>query len=509
MAGVKVLDTRNPLKATSLNTILSWFNQDKKTKADVTTLFHEQGWFHRCVDLRAKTIQNMPWSITTTGSDKPIWSSDDAQVPDELAFVEQLPRFLYMWEAALVTVGKAYTLKESDGQDDGLHYFNPIKIEPVKTKERGIVAYKRQVNGEQEIYSAEDMIALFHPDPFVENGPASQQAGLQNARVLRALDGFLVSFLDKGLIKATILSVEGGEHAQPEQLEKLKKSWKKTLAGWFNGGDQHIFNSKIKPIPIGEGLNDLSDAKLTKDQREAVCAALGIPLSLMMGSAANFATAEQDHVNYYSFTAIPEAKFLMRELNKQLFSPAGYELTFHPERLEIIQRYELDKAAKVVQVVGAPVLTQDEGRELLGYQPLGASEIVIDAREEEPAQISAGDEDMSQEDEQKAIEDIVRRVLEEQKPKEVVTDWKVAGGDLLYAVSKGTGGVVEMPVINHGITSYDADLKNWRRKISKKDNRQVKFNPDHLSAYETAIIKQRLETDMPLDEVFDPPFVGF
>lgn len=496
MAGVAVLNTGS-LKTTSLNQILSWFGEDKKTSVGTSTLFHEQGWFHRCVDLRAKSIQNMPWTVTKSGSDNVLWDHEMPDIPEELAFAEHLPRLLYVWEASLVTVGRAYTLKESDGRSiDRLFYFNPLKVEPVKSASSGITQYRRTVNSGVETYDAEDMIALFHPDPFIENGPGFHTAGAKNAQVLRALDGFLVSFLDKGLIKATILSVEGAENVQPDQLQKLKKSWKDTLAGWFNGGDQAIFNSKVTPHTVGEGLGDLNDSDLTKEQREALCAALGIPLSLMMSNAANFATAELDHVNYHVFTVIPEAKFMMRELNRQLFAPLDYRFSFHPERLEVIQRYELDKAAKVVQVTGGPVLTRDEGRELLGYKPLGTDEAVIDARDEDPRQITEGAEDMGA-DEAKGgyayrgfrlpdtfAEDVVKilRDSDAARQKPVDVEWKA--GD------------------------WESDLAAWRRKIKSK-GRDCKFSPDHLNDYEAAIIRERLASDMELDEVFSPPFVGF
>ncbi len=475
----------------------------------IPTLFRENGWFHRCVDLRAKSIQNMPWSITKSGSDNVLWDSDMPEVPKELQFASHLPRLLYMWESALVTVGKAYTLKESEGRSiDSLFYFNPLKVEPVKTSSEGIVAYKRTVNAGVETYPVEDIIALFHPDPFVENGPAAQSSAAKNAQVLRALDGFLVSFLDKGLIKATILSVEGAENVQPDQLTKLKNAWKKTIAGWFNGGEQQIFNSKVTPHTVGEGLGDLNNNKLTQEQREALCRALGIPVSLMMSNAANYATAELDHINFYVFTVVPESKFLMRELNRQLFSMLGYKFCFHPERLEVIQRYELDKAAKVVQVVGGPVLTQDEGRALLGYEPLGSMDLVeTTPKEDEPQQLTEGDMG----DEQKSIEAIVLRVLEERKPKEIKLEPQVTfdGSDLLYALDKDSRGVIDVPVVNHGISSKELDIKNWKRRIKKKDNRKVRFEPEHLNEYEAAVIRERLDTDMPLDEVFREPFVGF
>jgi hypothetical protein len=43
---------------------------------------------------------------------------------------------------------------------------------------------------------------------------------------------------------------------------------------------------------------------------------------------------------------------------------------FQPQKLEVFQASELQKAQAVAEVVGKPVLLVDEGRELLGYEPL-------------------------------------------------------------------------------------------------------------------------------------------
>ena len=136
MAGIV---TYNPAaKNISLNTIQSWFEQDRKTNVSVQTLFREQGWFRSCVEMRARSIQNMPWVITSTGSKDPIWSSEDAEVPENLQFVRNLPEMLYKFEASLVCTGRAYALKENAGSGiSGLMYFHPLRCETLKSASIG------------------------------------------------------------------------------------------------------------------------------------------------------------------------------------------------------------------------------------------------------------------------------------------------------------------------------------------------------------------------------------
>ena len=115
------------------------------------SLFRSQGWFHACVDMRAKSIQNLPWAIYSTGSDEPIWSDDDGEVPDNLMFARNLPNLLYKWEASLVTTNRAYSLKENAGRGlSGLPYFSPLSMEPIKSPQ-GITGFRRTVNSGQII----------------------------------------------------------------------------------------------------------------------------------------------------------------------------------------------------------------------------------------------------------------------------------------------------------------------------------------------------------------------
>lgn len=499
MAGIV---TYNPAaKNISLNTIQSWFEQDRKTNVSVQTLFKEQGWFRSCVEMRARSIQNMPWSITSTGSEDPIWSSEDAEVPENLQFVRNLPEMLYKFEASLVCTGRAYALKENAGSGvSGLMYFNPLKCETLKSANRGVYAIRRTVNHGQETYPVEDVLHFFASDPFAENGHllGSGYAAKMHAQVLRAMDGFLNNFVEKGAIKATILGVKGGENIPPQERESLLSKWKAAVTGWFNGGSTHLFNADIEPHVIGEGFEGVGDKDITANQREAICNALGIPMSLVARTAAN-TKKEEDQLTYIVKTVIPEAKFIMREMNRQLFEPVGLQFFFEPKKLEEVQAAELKKAAAIQQLTGGKqVLRVNEAREWLGLDP--DEFLDEEAQFDRSMQIAQsrssqieGTDDKPGEDEKKARHiDIPHLLLNDE-----------GGYDYVHTTVKGDkldDGVKKIAV--------DSDLRHWRRKVEKK-GRDCKFSPDHLTDYESAIIRQRLATDEPLDDVFKPPFVGF
>ena len=275
--------------------------------------------------------------------------------------------------------------------------------------------------------------------------------------------------------------MKGGENIPIQERQSLLQKWKSAVSGWWNGGETHLFNADIVPHVIGEGFEGVGDKDITENQREAISNAFGIPHSLLSKSVAN-SKKEEDQVTYIVKTVMPQGKFIQRELNHQIFEPLGLQFKFEFSKLEELQAREVQKAASIqVLTGGKQVLRVNEAREWLGLDPdpfldeeaqFERSLTISQARRPQPN--VEGTDDRPGEEEQKSVSSIPKLLTEEGQNE------------------------------HH----KNMDVINWRKKAEKK-GRDCKFNPDYLTDYETAIIKQRLATDEPLDEVFKPPFVGF
>jgi hypothetical protein len=127
-------------------------------------------------------------------------------------------------------------------------------------------------------------------------------------------------------------------------------------------------NVEVKQL--GYPLDQLAMDKLKAVGLRDVANAFGVPEYYLSSEVANFATAKSYDLTFMERVIVAELGIIGGALNAQLLLPMGYELVFHPERLEVFQASELQKAQAVSEVVGKPVLLVDEGRELLGYEPL-------------------------------------------------------------------------------------------------------------------------------------------
>lgn len=357
---------------------------------DIRAAYSKESWYRRCVDILANTLAGMPWEIVRNASvvlqsGEPPEGEWEWFDPDD---------YLYRTGASMATAGAAYWQKQGNLNDDmayrntaaidGLHYYNPLTIKPhYKDDEYGpddhgnFQYFKRNI-GKREFYiDRRAVLHTFQPDPFTEQGPgvSDGQAAKMQAQILHDLGTFTSDQLRSGLPKKVVF-VADKDARQPseDQLKKWQRWIQRHLLG--SSGTPPEVMQGLDTKEIGSDLADLHSEAITKDAREAIASAFGIPHSLIMSNAANFATAQADQLNFYLTKIIPQSRIVAAALNRQLFTPLGLRFQFRPERLEVMQAYELEKAQGLVALTGnKPILTQDEARERVEEEPRGYDDL--------------------------------------------------------------------------------------------------------------------------------------
>jgi HK97 family phage portal protein len=324
-------------------------------------------YLFRSVDVRARAVSGLPWALYRERD-----GADVRRDPLYRGLTHGMRLRLYETEAALCLYGASYWLKEANrmGRNLSLRWVLPSSVLPSYDTQYGLVGFERYFGGGKQVLDREDMVYIWQPSLSAEVGPgvAPAQVALAAAGVLYNLDRFADGFFRRGAIKATLLSVEG--NPSRAELDRLESWWRRLVSGVRRAWETIAIRSTVKPVVIGDGLKDTVNEVLTQQRREDVCAALGVPHSLISADAANYATSQQDTLNFYQQTVVPQSLLIEEAVNEQVMEPAGLRLQFHPERLEVFQAAEMQKAAAVARLVGQPVLTVDEARQMLGYGPL-------------------------------------------------------------------------------------------------------------------------------------------
>jgi HK97 family phage portal protein len=325
--------------------------------------FRAVPWIHRAVDLRARAVAGMPYSLYKGTSDK-----DLRELPEYEGLVRRIKRMFFQIEGDLALYGASYWTLE----DQTPRRLLPTTIHPRWSEHSGLVGFDRHINGRVIPLPLRQVLYLWLPTLTQEVGPgvAPAAVALRAAGVLHNLDTYLEGYFKRGAIKTTLLTVKGKNPSKAE-MDKLEYWWKSLVSGVKKAFQSVAIKEEIEPVVIGDALKDTVNPELTSQMREDIATALGIQHSLLFSNAANFATANQDVLNFYGQTIEPECDLIEEAINESPWlKREGLHIRFRPEMLEAYQQRELEKAEGIRNTVGKPVLTRNEGREMLGFDPI-------------------------------------------------------------------------------------------------------------------------------------------
>lgn len=301
------------------------------------------GWMYRCVGVRAASLSSMPWAIFR-GKDE-IAKYDGDNDTAQIDWIDDIATLLWLTEASLSIVSEAYLFKDRTRgkRTTGLRMLAADTMTP-KWMPDGIAAFERRVNQRTFTIEPERVVYFRLPNPLHETEPGTSpaQAALADMGVMVNLTAFASQFFKRGAVRATLLTVDG--NPPPAEKERLKSWWQRVISGISNAWGAEVVSASVNPIIVGDGIESLNNEALTTEKRESISTAFGVPHSLVMSNAANFATAEADRLNFYDTTIIPEARMIERVLNRQLFDDMGLRFRFQPEKMTLYQADENERA---------------------------------------------------------------------------------------------------------------------------------------------------------------------
>jgi HK97 family phage portal protein len=348
-----------------------WRSVSSNSLSDTYKLYTSVPYLYRAIDIRAKTIAAMPYRVERNGTD----------VTDNTIYkpiIDNVHKLIYRTEAAICLYGRAYWTKDIENRIPVPVWLLPTLVQPFYQSGKGLVRYDYWA-GIDSVYSGRHI--QFQPDELVSfelpsigsegwYGIAPAYVAANSAATLYGIDRFASGYFDRGAIKATVLSVEG--NPTQKHKDELTNWFQSMLSGIRNAWTTAVLSSKVEPIVIGAGIEELKDNDITERREKHICAALGIPHSLVSADAANYATSLSDRINFYTHTVIPETEFIFEQINMQLLAPYRLEFIPEPKKLEVYQQQELEKAQALATLIRKDefVLLQNEARQVLELEPI-------------------------------------------------------------------------------------------------------------------------------------------
>jgi phage portal protein BeeE len=115
-----------------------------------------------------------------------------------------------------------------------------------------------------------------------------------------------------------------------------------------------------------------------KECAKLVASAFGVPLPLIDNDASTFNNLEQAKERLYTDTIIPQFNAFLSSFSPWVTGSPDLMLAVDMDGIPALESVRAKKYARVAQAVTAGILTVDEAREEIGYQPVGGASAVLD-----------------------------------------------------------------------------------------------------------------------------------
>jgi hypothetical protein len=230
-------------------------------------------------------------------------------------------------------------------------------MKPIISEGGGLESFERTLRGRKIPLAIEDVAYFWGIDPYVEIGhPQSSPAtaAMAAAGVLMSVDEFAAAFFARGAIKATVLAVPQG--TRKEDRDSLEKWYTGLMTGIKNAFTARVLNADaVTATVIGEGIEGLENTSLTKDKREEISTALGIPQSKLFSTSATDSNRVEDEKAYLNDLIVPQTRLYEGIFNSQIFDDMGLRWKFRPQEMAVLQEDEKERSEAMLNYVMAGV----------------------------------------------------------------------------------------------------------------------------------------------------------
>jgi hypothetical protein len=329
---------------------------DDDGSLSVETLYERVAPVYVAVSIRARGLASLPWRLTTRRG-----SVADLDV-DALADI------VYAGEIDYLLHGAAYWLRDPSAPL-GLRRMHPSTVKPVFDAARGLIGFERRVGDRAIRLDLDQVVWLWEPNARAEVGPGPGAAAraLADARRAYAEARYLAAYYERGAIRPTVWMFE---NPPPEAELRRFEHWLRSLVGGVANAFRNLaLSTRVETRVIGDLPKDVIDADASRSVTESILTAFAVPHSIILSSAANYATAERDWRSFVLLTLLPHARRVASALNRLHFGQTGQRLEVAEANVEAVQAAELEKA-QALQALTGTILTVTEARERLELPPV-------------------------------------------------------------------------------------------------------------------------------------------
>jgi HK97 family phage portal protein len=256
---------------------------------------------------------------------------------------------------------------DRQGQPKEIWLLDSRNMSVVPDMKNLISGYVYEVNGKQIPLDLDEVIHFksFNPfNPFMGMGTLQAIGAMLETEQYR--DDYDKAFFKNGAVLSGVLQTP--KTLSKAVFDRLKREFRAVYGGARNAHKIAVFEEGLEFKQITLSQRDMEFLEMARFNRDRILAAFGVPPSkLGLVEDANRANSEAQDKTFMSETMFPKLADLEERINNELSPRYGRDRVAFDE---VVKEDEGARVQEVVSLAGTNILTTNELREWLGYDPL-------------------------------------------------------------------------------------------------------------------------------------------
>ena len=335
-------------------------------------VYGQVGWLFGTVSLIASSVAEVPWHLNRTKGGE-VEKIDQHPLLDMWAYVNPFQtkyQFVELLQMYLCLVGEAFIILNFNKRNQPAEmWLAPPQFMHIKpSAETYIEKYIYRRGAAKLELEIPEVIHIMSPNPLnpYRGLGAAQSIGVDlDSERYAARYNQRVFFNDA----TPTMLIEYPELPPKPERKDIIDSWNKQYRGWANARKTGFLWGGAKANMVTMSNKDMDYWRLRKLTPDIVLGAYHVPKSIMgMAEVGSRARAEADEYIYSKRVVKPNCQRICEALNEQLVPLFGDDSLSMAYENPVPQNREA-MVTEAKDLVPAGVITREEAREMLGYDP--------------------------------------------------------------------------------------------------------------------------------------------
>lgn len=348
---------------------------DWKAREYVTEGYHANVIIYRAIREVAEGCKNIP--IELRRGDKTL---DAHPMLDVLAQPNPMQEF-DAWLGEMIInyciYGEMWALGEPDGRFSEIWALPPSEMVVVPGAGTVPSAYVRERNNHKTRYAVDQtdgtssvLYRKMHNPADCWRGQSPLMAAALSADTHNAGSRWNYGLLRNGARPTGIVQLPD-EAPSDDTLHRMREYFKRALMGDGNAGEVPILSGGANYVEMSKTPMDMDFQTTMAQTAKYIASALGVPLPLIDNDASTFNNLEQAKERFYTDTIIPMMRGFVTGLNRWMVPRWGDDLmlVLDLDDIPALEAVRERTYARATEAYRAGILTREEARDLVGYEP--------------------------------------------------------------------------------------------------------------------------------------------